>query len=828
MPERFEADTSLLNISGGRPLPEDPPGFGAFAPPRKTARGREKDTLFLCLGLRARAPLAPQRYAELLDLAAATFFGSAGSITAALRQALAAVNQNLLDANINTGAPVQGGLICAALRGEDFYAVQCGPGLVIAAHRAGVERFPNLPSRPLGLSNNLDALYFHTAVREGEYFALSSSAPSGWTEAALLGVGGLATLSSAAERLKEAAGGDFMAMIGRFEPGGTLAPMRPAPVPAAPLRAGASTAASTPLQSLTNLMRPRAEPSAEKPTLMPEVTQPSADLRGEPAATSAPVPPETEIPPASPAVQPAPESPVPLTPASEAAPDTDWQSLIHRAERFGGTEPAPQPHIPIVEEMPPPLSTGAAVPSSGDRGLRSERKRERPGVQAFADQLRQGLRSFGRAFGITLTEATRGLRKLLARMLPEGMLQQDGLFTVPNSALMIMAILIPLIVVGVVFVIWVQQGREAQFAEVMETARVEIVTGRIKAQTDPLAARPHWEEALKQLAQAEQLRPNLAEVITLQQEAQNKLDELDWVTRLDYRPIVVGGLGQKVTVKQIALSGPDVYALDAARNRVLRLVPTLASGYTIDPDFECASGTVGQFTILDLVDIGLVPGPDALGNSDAVIALDTHGGLLYCATGTNPSATYLPTPETNWVRPAALEVYVDRLYVLDPGGNEVWQYQASGGKFTQPPSRYFVNTAIDLQDVIEFAIAGGDLFLLRNDGRVTNCTRPAIGAPPACTENVQYSDPRPGRAAGDHLADVTAPARLFYDPPPEPSVYLLDADSGGVYQLSLKLLFVKQFRSRLPIASPVTAVAIDSSKRLFIAAGDNVYVAARP
>jgi len=59
-------------------------------------------------------------------------------------------------------------------------------------------------------------------------------------------------------------------------------------------------------------------------------------------------------------------------------------------------------------------------------------------------------------------------------------------------------------------------------------------------------------------------------------------------------------------------------------------------------------------------------------------------------------------------------------------------------------------------------------------------------------------------------------------------VYLLDANSGGLYQLSLKLLFVKQFRSRLPIADPVTAVAIDSSKRLFIAAGDNVYVAARP
>jgi hypothetical protein len=75
---------------------------------------------------------------------------------------------------------------------------------------------------------------------------------------------------------------------------------------------------------------------------------------------------------------------------------------------------------------------------------------------------------------------------------------------------------------------------------------------------------------------------------------------------------------------------------------------------------------------------------------------------------------------------------------------------------------------------------------------------------------------------------VTAPARFVYDPPPEPSMYLLDANTGGLYQLSLKLLFVKQYRSRLPVAAPVTAVAIDPSKRIFIAAGDNVYVATRP
>src|SRR3989304_2649087 len=92
MPDRLDADTVFLNIAGGQPLSEDPLGLAAFAPPRRAARGRERDLLFLCLTLRARTPqsIQPHRYAELLDLAAATFYGSPGSVTAALPPAAAA------------------------------------------------------------------------------------------------------------------------------------------------------------------------------------------------------------------------------------------------------------------------------------------------------------------------------------------------------------------------------------------------------------------------------------------------------------------------------------------------------------------------------------------------------------------------------------------------------------------------------------------------------------------------------------------------------------------------------------------------------------------
>jgi len=69
---------------------------------------------------------------------------------------------------------------------------------------------------------------------------------------------------------------------------------------------------------------------------------------------------------------------------------------------------------------------------------------------------------------------------------------------------------------------------------------------------------------------------------------------------------------------------------------------------------------------------------------------------------------------------------------------------------------------------------------------------------------------------------------MVYDQPPEPSLYLLDAQTSGMYQLSLKLALVRQFRPYFAFPAPISALAIDPAKRFFVSAGDNLYLAARP
>jgi hypothetical protein len=185
-------------------------------------------------------------------------------------------------------------------------------------------------------------------------------------------------------------------------------------------------------------------------------------------------------------------------------------------------------------------------------------------VSAASTRARTGLRAFGRAIGVTLTEAARSLRRLMARALPEGTLQREGLFTVPVSVQIGIAVLMPLLVVAVVALIYIQRGQAEQFAEALQQAQVEVTKGRLAP--DPAAARPNWEAALTWTERAESLRPDDPQIAQLRLEAQGKLDELDWTARVEYVPLLPGGLGPNTQLSQITLVGRDVYVLDAGPN----------------------------------------------------------------------------------------------------------------------------------------------------------------------------------------------------------------------------------------------------------------------
>jgi hypothetical protein len=123
------------------------------------------------------------------------------------------------------------------------------------------------------------------------------------------------------------------------------------------------------------------------------------------------------------------------------------------------------------------------------------------------------------------------------------------------------------------------------------------------------------------------------------------------------------------------------------------------------------------------------------------------------------------------------------------------------------------------------------VFLLHRDGTVSSCTRQVAGGAPACVETFPFTDNRPGSPGTTNtLAGLGTPKLVTFDPPPEPSLYLLDGSESALYQLSLKLSLVRQYRPYFPeaLSGPISAVAFDPAKRFYVAAGDNVYLASRP
>lgn len=755
MTTALEADVTFLNVRGGVQQADRPLGFAVRAAPRRAARSRNRDLLFLALHLRSGVTPSPEWYQALLDLAVARYFASPGSVTSAIREMAAAVNADLLQFNLRNAAGsahVQAGLMAAVLRSRDLYLAQIGAGAALAIHPAGLERFPSEPQsegRPLGVGQSFEAQFFHTQADEGELLILSPHAPASWDGATLAGLAGLA-LPIVVSRLERTGGSNAAALIARLVPAGAVT-------------------------SLPEAM------TSKRPSL--PIPLPPLPLPGRAARRAAP-------PPTAPIVEP---------PASVAQP------------------PAP------VNEPPEWEDEEFAQPTWRWRlGVTLRRWRHR----VEAAPLGRWRAALARRVMGLLGALARGARMLLSQILPQGTLSPNGEVRLPASLLVATAVGLPFVIGLLSAGIYIQRGRGLQYDEYLRQAQLSAALAR--TQPDAASARPYWEAALDWAARAESARSGTEEVARLRDEGQAALDALDLVTRLAFAPTLPDGFGRGANITRLFVHDDDVYALNATSQSIARVTRSV-EGYGLDQEFKCAGGLVGGYTVGPIVDMLWLPGPNVVG-SDALLAMDNLGVLLLCTPGgESPLSVELVPPDAGWAAPAAVDLFGDRLYVLDAGANQIWQYQQASGLFALPPAPYFTSTAYDLSQAIDFTISGsGDVFLLRGDGRIAFCSRESADVSGVCLENMPYSDPRPGRTGGERLADLRRPAGLVFDPPPEPSLYLLDADLAGVFQLSLKLALQQQFRPAEPLPAPMAAVAIGFNKELYVAAGDNVYVAPRP
>ena len=237
MTAALEADVALIHIAGGGARVSPPPGTLAQTPPRRPARGRGDEMLFLTVG--TSAPILAQGSLDpIVHQAAQAYFGTPGTITAALRDAADEVNQRLLAINQKeaSDAHVEGRLVAAVLRGTDLYLAQCGPGQAILIRPGNITRFTSeeASARPLGVSVAPHVRFHHAQVGPGDILLLTTAPPPLWSDPTLSGLAELEP-AQAIERLVAATTQDLTGML-----------LRLALPSVVPLRTAASRATSSP------------------------------------------------------------------------------------------------------------------------------------------------------------------------------------------------------------------------------------------------------------------------------------------------------------------------------------------------------------------------------------------------------------------------------------------------------------------------------------------------------------------------------------------------------------------------------------------------------
>jgi hypothetical protein len=487
----------------------------------------------------------------------------------------------------------------------------------------------------------------------------------------------------------------------------------------------------------------------------------------------------------------------------------------------------PAPAIPAPKSQPHPRQIR---PAPGAQLLLTPERREkldawtRTSARWLAKSIRAGRESFQKTGQV--------LAKFLPRLLPGS----DAEFKVPPYILAFIAVAIPLLVVTVAVVVYMEFGSTAEY-ETYYAHAVESAMQAVNTQ-DPATLRLHWEATLYWLNEAEKY--SLTEDSRhLRRETQARLDSLDRVVRVDFKPAFNLPLSKNLAITQMAASDTDLYMLDSQKGSVLRGV-LMGSSYNL-VDFSCGNGSGYQNIdpgITETVDVkalvDIIALPRSMPYGITLMGIDSGGSLAYCIPGENPRAAKLKLPATGPYDVTAMAYDANNLYVLDAKKNAIWVYFGlPNAQFPNEPIFFFEQQVPNLQDAIELAVNGDDIFILHNDGHLTTCTLSRITpAPTRCNDPATLIDTRPGFRSGPILGDGQF-SRIIFTSPPDPSIALLQPGTNSIFRFSARALELQnQIRALpgkenpLPEGSQITAMAFSPNKILFIAIASQVFFAA--
>ncbi len=407
----------------------------------------------------------------------------------------------------------------------------------------------------------------------------------------------------------------------------------------------------------------------------------------------------------------------------------------------------------------------------------------------------------------------------------------------PSRVLSTLVIAIPFILITLAVLVYVYSGRREQHNAYLEEAQSYIT--QASTIEDTVQQRDYWAKAYDTVLQAMKFGDSdLAD--TLLAQTQTIIDDMDLVTRLDFRPATTSQFSADVALTKIKSNDSGIYLLDSTAGRIYRTKANTKGFYEIDSSFQCGPGTYGVITMGNIVDFAMLPTNT---RSYELLAVDAGGNLLYCSPENEPVPSSLIPADGGWGEVAAISLDEYTLYVLDAENDRIWSYAGhdfeisamAGIVFSSHPVDFLGTEELDLGGALDLVVNKEDIFVLHEDSHMTTCQYNAYrdGNATECSDPTAYSDSRIGYEKNP-LVYFDSQFRIIQETTyPNSAFYILDAAQGAVlqysYQLNLERTLKPQPSKTYPLPEvAMTGLGVSTEKEIFLAFGNQLYVGDLP
>lgn len=806
----------------GQEMPLNP-GLMASSAPKHVARGRENDLLVISLVLAGNAQISSDEYKQIAIQMSQRYFQVPGALTSAMRTTMNLVNQYLVERNMRTtgqGQYIIGRIILAVLRDGQLTLAQCGPTRVfhLTGNTTEAIHDAQISGRGLGIGQSVPLYLAQCDIHDGDQLVFCNHCPTTWErDLPLEGCGSLEYLRRC---LLDETTDDLNGVV---------------------VGAQAGT-------GKIEILRGEQRAKVEAGKRQAKAEQPAA-VQGAPGEGEGTPVEEVKSPPA----------PIPGT-ESEAEKAEPIRLDLQQPGRFvRPLPPRPEPSAAqadgtAAERTAHPVEGGNVVPLR-ERERIPEIKRKRTDNQKWLRKLAYGMRDT-RLFFQRIAD---GIGRLMNRINPQKTDKKEG--SRSSGVMILAAIAIPLMMITAAVITYYKYGRGEQYQNNYDLA--VLSAAHAIEESDPVAQKDAWESALDYLDLAESYQVT-EESQALRNQAEAALDLMEGVIRLEFRAAIYGGLDAEARMTQMAATGSELYLLDGVTGKV-QLYQQTAQGYQIELDFRCGpgnytvtqvDGSQGTVAVGPLVDIASMPG----GNDQyaTVVAIDTGGNLLFCSPGNPAEAFPLEQPKIGLgqVTGFTLSANGREMYVLNDSSIWIYGYgtaaddeeddvdtgteTAAGSRmrmFIEPVSFFSDQPPANMDHAVDLAANGSDLFLLFDDNHIAVCTYSALSASPtACQDPATFTEVRAGYPSGATISEAVF-SQLAFDAPYNTALFLLEPNAHAVLIVNphpTSLVLAGQFHASWEMertsfqAAPITVMAIDTNRYLYLCIGDQVYYAALP